>query len=189
MAIILPKDVRHAVRQTIYAKAEAFDYLHRSQLENSAFMDDLVKDCDVGGIISQYAPKEKIRTYIKDGVLKKYSKRKRERALPSNPEEMKPIVEALFNQKAYEIHSKKGPLIFRLEDGNLLAAATGTLLKWETALRKVLELISTAPGLPPRDAKLHILLVLAVLNCPTTMSDKEQLISALNFIGVKLHFV
>lgn len=189
MAFLLPKNERHKMRRTIYEKADAFDYLHKSQLENSAFMDDLVKAPDVGGILSQYMTKEKIRTYIKDGVLKKYSRLKRESALPSDTGDMLPTVEKIYGRKAHGIHSKKGLLMYRFEDGDVLVAAMGTLLKWETALRKALEFIAKAPGLPPKDASLHVLLVIAVMNCPTTSADREHLISALDYIGVKLYFI
>ncbi len=189
MPRILPNDVMLDVRRTIYEKADEVDYMHKSRQENGDFMDKLVRDNRVGGILSQYLPKERIRTYIKDGVLRVYTKEKRENALPAKSKDIIPIVEELYGQGICEIDNSNDLFLFKLDDGNLLLMATGTLLKWETALRKALEFISKAPGLPPAEAKLHILLIIAVLNCPTTAPDRKHLISALDYIGVKLHFI
>jgi hypothetical protein len=177
------------VRKAIYERADTVDYMHKSRRENGVFMDNLVRDSAVGGILSQYLEKERIRTYIKDGVLRVYTKEKRESALPSEPKDMLPIVEALYGQGIFEIDNNNDVFLLRLKNSDLLLVAMGTLLKWETALRKALDFIAKSPGLPPADAKLNILLIIAVLNRPITASDREHLISALDYIGVKLHFV
>lgn len=189
MAKILPKEVMLEIRSAIYRKADDADYMHKTRIESGAFMDSLVKADDVGVILSNYMKKEKIRTYIKDGVLRVYTKAKRKYALPSNLEDLLPIVKLIYRQSAHKIDAENDLFLLRLDDNDLLLVAFGTLLKWESALRKALEYIAKAPGLPSETEKIQILLVIAVLNCPTTQADRNHLISALDYIGVKLSFV
>lgn len=74
MANKLPKDIAEQVRAKIYERADEFGYTGRSRTENSQFMDDLIDDPEIGGIIKSFYPAERIRTYIKDAVLNAYTK-------------------------------------------------------------------------------------------------------------------
>lgn len=186
MAANLPNRVRLQVRDAIYKKADDFCYMHKSRIESGVFMENLVKDPEVGKIIGEYLPKDAIKTYIKDAVLNRYMKEKKKGSLPSDPALLLPVIQKVYSQDADLIHAEH-VFLFRLEKGDLLLISQGTLVKWETALRKALEFIARSPGLPPQDGRLHTLLNIAVMGSPFTEADKNHLASALGHVGVTLN--
>ena len=184
----LPVAIRNAVREAVYRKADKFGYTHTSRRDSGVFMDNLVEDKDVGKVLADYIPRADIKTYIKDAVLNRYAKEKKGEILPSDSESVLAMIRSIRKQDATVIARNKSVYLFRLEDKDLLLVAQGTLLKWETALRKALEFVAKAPGLPPKDVDLHILLNIAVLGRPLTQADRDHLRAALRFVGVELHF-
>ena len=62
------------------------------------------------------------------------------------------------------------------------------VLKWETALKKALELIARQPGMLSNDEKPEICLQLAMLSSSLTESEKEHILTALSIIGVRAVF-
>lgn len=190
MAKSLQKEVQEAVKKSAHRKADIHSYLHKSRNENGVFMDNLIKDPEVGGVLEKHMKKAEIKTYIKDSILNRYSKDKALEALARDTEAAIRIARKVFRQESIEIDKQPAKMLFllRLENGDILLVAQGTLLKWETALRKALEFITKSPGLPPPDnTKLHILLNIAVLGKPFTNADRTHLQSTLAHIGVMLH--
>lgn len=188
MAVLLPKDVQLQVREGVYRKADEFGYMSKSRVDNGVFMDNLVKDYEVGGLLAQYIDKGTIKTYIKDAILNRYMKEKKKTILPTNPESFLPIVRKFFNQEAHSIYAIDPVYLFRLDNNDMLLIAQGTLVKWETALRKALEFIAKAPGLPPKEGDLNIVLNIATLGQPSTQADRDHLKKALSYVNVILHF-
>lgn len=188
MAKVLPPDVQLNVKQAVYRKADDFGYMHKSRIDSGVFMENLIKDREVGGVLAQYMGKGAIKTYIKDAILNRYMKDKKEMVLPSKPAGLLPMVKKLYNQEAIPIHSANSVFLFRLGNNDVLLVAQGTLLKWETALRKALEYIEKAPGLPPKEETLHIVLNIASLGQPSTAADRDHLRKALAYVGVNIHF-
>ncbi len=188
MAIVLPRAVQLQVKTAAYQKADDFGYMHKSRVDSGIFMENLVRDREVGGVLSQYMGKDAIKTYIKDAVLNRYMKDKKETILPSGPEGLLPLIRKLYLQEAHSIHAANPVFLFRLENDDILLIAQGTLIKWETALRKALEFIETSPGLPPKEGPLHIVLNIAALGQPSTAADQIHLKKALAYVGVNIHF-
>jgi hypothetical protein len=188
MSVNLPTDVQDKVKQAVYRKADEFAYMHKSRVENSVFMANLVKDPEVGGVLAQYLEKADIKTYVKDAVLNRYTKDKKKKVLPSKSAGLLPMVKKLYHQEAFPIESSNPVFLFRLENNNILLIAQGTLTKWETALRKALEFIERAPGLPPEKEALHIVLNIATLGKPMTAADREHLTKTLTYVDVRIHF-
>lgn len=183
----MPVKIQKEVKATVYKKADEHGYLHRGRIENGIFMDNLVKDPNVGGKLSEYINKSELKTYIKDAILNRYSKDKTAVVLDAD---LKDIISNQFNQKSELIERRNNGRIalHRLENNDLLLVSGGTFLKWETALRKALEFIAQAPGLPPVDVKLHILLNLATVGGAITDSDKKALRVALEFLNLHASF-
>ena len=75
MANALPKNIQAKVKRAVYKKADEFGYMECGRIESGRFLDILVDDPDVGKIIIEYMPKERVRTYIKDGILNAYLER------------------------------------------------------------------------------------------------------------------
>lgn len=188
MSKILPKNIQISVKKLIYDMADSHGYMNKSRIENGIFMENLVKSPAIGDVLSQYMTKAEIKTYIKDAVLNRYAKDKTRQEL-SSVDELGAISE-IFGQTACKIESNNGLSFYRLSNMDFLIISCGTLLKWETALRKALEFIARAPGLPPENhnIKLHVLLNLALAGRIITTPDRNHLIKSLDFLGIKVLF-
>jgi hypothetical protein len=78
--------------------------------------------------------------------------------------------------------------ISRSEDGGIFVISDGTVLKWETALRKALEIIAREPSLIVNGKTPSICLLLAVINQDITEGEKKHIIAALDAMSVKARF-
>lgn len=178
------------IKKAVYEKADAFGYMTASRIESGEFMDQLVEDPEIGGVLKEYMSKERIRTYIKDGILNAYTKAKNNQALASvNPRQ---TVKSLFNYDTFIIYSgkgkEKGVFVLRALEGCIFVVSSGTTLKWETALRKALDLIAQKPTLIIDGKKPFICLQLSELSQGLTDADRVHIQTALGCIGVKAIF-
>lgn len=181
----IPRDVQLKIKEIVYKKADEHGYLNKGRPDNSSFMENLIKDPTIGGVLSEFMTKVEIKTYIKDAILNRYSKDKVLEELSSGAE--KAIIK-VFNIGSNQIEIGNRVSFHRLENNDLVILAEGTLLKWETALRKALEFIEKSPGLPPEDCELHILLNLAVSGKLLTDADRKKLNSILSIVNVRVIF-
>jgi len=190
MSAKLPPNVRLQVKSAVYERADEFRYAERNRVENNAFLNDLVKDPEIGLRISEFIPREKVRTYIKDGILNAYSKQRQAVLLCADPTVIahQACGQNVEHIETTTIKSSKVHL-FRREDNDYLVLVEGNVLKWETALRKALEFIARSPGLPPENHKVHLALNLASTGAPLTESDRKAIARALDFIGVNVIFL
>ena len=190
MAILLPKKKATLVKTRVYAKADEFAYSTRSRPENNLFLDSLVDDAEIGGVVHEYLPKEKVRTYIKDGILNAYAKRFTKNAL----DEVSPTdtIQQIYGVSSSVIQQCTGKnarvSVSRSEDGRIFVVSGGTVLKWETALRKALELIARESGLTIDKKTPAICLHLVSTNNSLTVADKEHIQTALAAIEVQAIF-
>lgn len=184
-----PENISKTVKATIYKAADEAKYMAMSRTDSGQFMDSLVKRKDIGGILENYIPKQQIRHYIKDGVLNRYTKDKARDAYALDLEE---VIESVFGFKVSESGKGDGVTLYRsqqhVSDGSYVVVATGTFLKWETALRKALCFIAVAPF--SKNAKsVQTLLVLYAQGNVIPPADKALLGSALKVCGAKAHIV
>jgi hypothetical protein len=186
MAKTLPPNIVSIVRTEIFRLADEENYLFKTRRENGAFMDFLVHHPSVGGILSEYLPKERIRTYVKDGVLRVYTKLKRDIALPVESDRIKSIIFNVFRTNCDIIERKLDIVLVRFVNGDLCIIALGTILKWETALRKALEINCQIKNSTQSIVKINILILLAKLNLPLTESDLSHLVLTLSNINVRV---
>jgi hypothetical protein len=78
--------------------------------------------------------------------------------------------------------------VSRSDDGRIFVVSGGTVLKWETALRKALELIAREAGLSVGGKTPEICLHLVATNNSLTTADKNHIMAALGAVGVKTIF-
>jgi len=186
MAKFLTNEQAIRIKEIVYAKADEYDYINRSRNENGQFMTALVEDTDVGGVLSQYLEKGKIRTYIKDAILNGYTKnRKRKILIENSPVD---TIQKVYSVNVNIIQSLRDVTVCRSSDDKIFVVSSGTFLKWESALRKALELIAREPKLVVNGKTPEICLQLAVLNLGITDGDKELITDSLKAIGVKARF-
>lgn len=185
MSSRLPANVRCEVKEVVFKRADNFHYTERNRVENNTFLNDLANDPEVGLKIGEYIPREKVRTYIKDGILNAYSKQRQAMLHTADPTVI--AREACGQEVAHiETVSIKYSKVhfFRCADQNFLVLGEGNVAKWETALRKTLEYIARSPGFPPEEYQVYVALSLASTGAPLTESDKKAIKHALDFIGI-----
>lgn len=186
MAIHLPEDVRKKIKRLVYSRADEVGYCSQSRIENGAFLNQLVEDPEIGGVISQYCRGESVRTYIKDGVLNAYAKDVVRKKL--NRINNQDVVKRLYGVDAPRVGKVDKLTIHRSEDNRIFLVQTGTYLKWETALRKLLEWVAANEQRYNQSRSVDLCLLLAVNEGEMSLSDKDLLLKALDFIGVKIFF-
>lgn len=190
MANALPKNIQAKVKRAVYKKADEFGYMKCSRIESGRFLDILVDDPEVGRVIIEYMPKERVRTYIKDGILNAYAKAATKKALAvSTPEN---VIKNVFNETASVIQEGKGKqsglFVLRGDSKRIYVVSGGTVLKWETALRKALEIIANEPNLTTNSKAPSICLKLSLTGQSLTEADKAHIITAVGAVGVKAVF-
>ena len=190
MANRLPQQVREKLIRIVYKKADEFGYMECDRVTSGQFMDMLVDDQEVGGVIRQYIQKERVRTYIKDTILNRYTKDATSKMLSSKTPEQ--TIEEEYGEAADVIQKIKGSAydchVLRSEYGNIYIVSEGTFLKWETALRKGLEVIANEPNLTIEGRVPSLCLKLSLEGLALAEADKKLIRTALAAAGVKATF-
>lgn len=186
MAIKLPSDVRKAIKKLVFERADKFGYGSRSRTENGAFINSLVEDPEIGGRLKQYMREETVRTYIKDGVLNAYAKAEVKKKLSNI--NIETVIRNVYNTEAREVGKLEQTYIMRNDANDVFLIHTGTYLKWETALRKLLEFVASPNTMIAQAKSVNLCLLLTVSNGELTFADQSHLEKALDYIGVKVYF-
>jgi hypothetical protein len=179
----IPELVRSAIVELVFRRADEHHYLEKDRPANGLFMENLVKDAEIGVKLQEFMPKGSVKTYIKDGILNRYSKDRR--ALPKEIEKFIPLSLG-ESQDLIEYVPKDQVSLHRMDHGGLLVVGRTTFVKWETGLRKVLLYIASSPGLPPKNGtKMETLLVIFHRGIPVNSGDKSTVTKALELANVK----
>ena len=190
MAKVLTSQQKVRIRQAIFKKADTFGYSSSGRIDSGRFMDELVDDAEIGGVLKQYMSKERVRTYIKDSELNAYAKKIINDALDTidQTETIRQIygIESSIIQQCTGKDARVS--VSRSTDGRIFVVSGGTVLKWETALRKALELIAKETGLTIDGKTPSICLHLVSTNNSLTVADKKHITTALSAIGVQAIF-
>jgi len=190
MANRLPEQVRSKLICLVYKMADEFAYMECDRVKNSQFMDMLVEDPDVGGVLREYMQKERVRTYIKDTILNRYTKDATSKTLSSKTPEQ--TIKEEYDKEACVIQKLRGSAyncyVLRANTGNIYIVSEGTSLKWETALRKGLEIIANEPNLTISGIVPSLCLKLSLAGQSLTAADKNLIRTALSAAGVKATF-
>ena len=78
MSETITADVREKIKSLVWAKATELNWESMSHAERSRYYENWSKDKDIGGVLSRYMDTRKIRVYIKDSLLKPYTRSKLE---------------------------------------------------------------------------------------------------------------
>ena len=186
----LPTKIAKQLKHYVYKKADEHGYGVRTRADNSVFMDSLVADTEVGGILREYMDNAVIRTYIKDAILNTYAKLRGKEILAV--ESATDTIKQLFDTDTFVIQKQtnngKMLSVCKSDSGKIFVVSEGIVSKWETALRKALEIIAREPGLTVNGVTPMICLKLADMSTSITDGDKKHILTALGTISVKAHF-
>lgn len=180
---MIPKAIQQEIKDVVFEKADAHDYINRTRPENRKFMHDLIQDPEVGERLGAFMEGSQIKTYIKDAILNQYSKTKF-----SPPDDIDALLKDALKKKYTEIErDKTGKVTLHVNAaGDVLIVACGTYIKWESALRKALEF-----GARFKKGKSHyeIVLVLSTQIKHVTDPDMRLIRKCLERIGVRCIFL
>lgn len=158
MSYKVPPDVAKAIKECVFREADDFKYLSRSKTENGRFIAALVSKDEIGKKLLGYMGKDEVRTYIKDAILNRYSKDKIKEEQPSD---YRSLVSDLVGTEVALIESHDDLYLYvALDSKHYITVVTGTILKWETALRKALLFSAAKPFSKMDDVTSEIILVL-----------------------------
>lgn len=190
MAKKLPNKKTAQVKAFVYSRADDFGYSTRNRTENNQFLDSLVEETEIGGVLREYMPKENVRTYIKDAILNAYAKQVTRNALEGvSPTDTIQQIYGIESSIIQQCTGKDARVsVSRSDDGRIFVVSGGTVLKWETALRKALQLIAREPGLTINGQTPTICLHLVATSNSLTIADKKHITTALATVGVQAIF-
>ena len=177
----LPKNAKDEIKSLIYQRADRHNYAERSRIENGIFMDELISDPHIGKRLEEFIPRDRIRTYIKDGVLNAYTKERQRQKFVMGPKE---IIKKHYSLDTNIIKQDADACLCVSDDGVRFVVCKGTVLKWETAARKALEFISRNET----EMRPEILLHLVETRSNMTDADHAQIIKALGMVSIKVSF-
>ena len=190
MAKTLPNDIKKKVQEAVFRKADEFCYANCGRNESGMFMDRLVEDPEVGGVLKEFLPKERVRTYIKDGILNAYTKSLTKSELRALTPER--VINNVFGEKANVIQKlrmkQSVAFVLRSDSGTIYVVSEGSVLKWETSLRKALEIIANEPNLIVDGKSPLICLKLSLVRSSLTEAEKNHIITALKAVGDNVVF-
>jgi hypothetical protein len=72
----LPDEVRERIREKLWRIADEIDWNHLSATDKGRHYRNWTSDPHIGGVLSRYMEVGAVRTYIKDAVMKVYSRRR-----------------------------------------------------------------------------------------------------------------
>ena len=184
MAAKIPPKTRNEIRKRIYDAADNAHYLQSSRTDNADLIEKLCADPSIGGVIAQFVPKEKIRTYIKDGVLNRYTKEKKATKRPAQEDQIKFCSDHYQVTNFSVLEKGRDELILKSPTAPIyVVLVEGTYLKWESALRKGLLYGAGHPLGKNKANTVHIVLSLYVGGEAITPADKKLLQNALERAG------
>lgn len=190
MATTIPKDKLKLIRQRTFEELDRANYSKSSRPDNTTLIENMLQNPEIGGIIGQYYSKERIRTYIKDSLLNLYAKRQKKSQRPTQDMLMKFCAQKYLvgNFATVPSGDKEVQLLKAAQSPIYVLIVEGTLLKWESALRKGLLYAAAHPLGHNAQNTVHILLSIFMGGVPMTPSDKKVLGLALSRAGADAYF-
>jgi hypothetical protein len=71
----LPGTVREEMRQRLWRIAESINWAYLSPSAKARYYEEWTRHPDIGGVLEHYMDRGKVRVYLKDTILKEYSRK------------------------------------------------------------------------------------------------------------------
>ena len=121
----LPDPVRDRLRDLLWEKCDEISWINLPSPEKSRYYDTWSRSTEIGGELAQFLDPRAVRVYIKDTLLKDYT-----RSRLSNPS---PVLEHLGIPADRAVSEKyQKPYGLRFEDGGVITWSRGA--EWKTTL-------------------------------------------------------
>lgn len=178
----LPNNIRDEIHSRVFQLADDEGYLTNSRTQNANFIERLVQHPEVGRVLAEFMEDRKVRVYIKDAILNRYAKARRN----VDPERLPTILADRIGGSVAKLEEDESVFLFCSTNGDFLVVGLGTLVKWETALRKLLLFIGRKPQLCAQRGSLKKFLIVTSGDIPLRPGDEELLVTSLRNIGVDI---
>jgi hypothetical protein len=73
--VTLPNDVREELRERLWKIAESIDWISLSAAEKARWYAEWTRSPEIGGVLDRYIDKGKVRVYLKDTLLKDFTRK------------------------------------------------------------------------------------------------------------------
>lgn len=190
----IPAELATSMRKIVFRKADEICYLSQDRVRNRHFLTALQDDCEVGVVLAEYMPKAEVRTYIKDGILNKYSKLKSKKAF-DDIGDLSEVLKAHYGKLAELIEERQRVSLWKLHGHGWLITSVGNFAKWETAIKSAVQFIAKSPGLHAlqgpkhQKEKVNILLLICVPKSEALASDLAFMKKSVGYIGIDVKFI
>ena len=159
----IPKQIRDSIKEHLWAEADKLDWTNLSASEKAKFYSQWTETSSIGGKLGVYMDPRQIRVYLKDTLLKSYT---RERL--ANPDRIFRVLEIESTVSIAEEYIK--PHGRRLWDGRVIAWSRAS--EWKPTLLAVFERAFDDPNYRPFAAVL--LQSSSKLSAPNTKAMVED---------------
>ncbi|MGG1660907.1 hypothetical protein [Brevibacillus sp. NRS-1366] len=176
----IPDTIRDEILERIFQLADREGYLTNNRVNNANFMERLLSNPEVGGMLEAFMPKEKVRVYIKDSMLNRYAKDRRS----VTEEKLLETLTGTFQESVLLIETKNDVSLFKMSSGSHIVTTVGSYVKWETALRKILLYIGKNRCLRDGEFSLKKMIVISTGGVPIPTGEEDVLKRALSEVGV-----
>jgi hypothetical protein len=78
--VSIPAAVRESIKSALWKKADQLNWVHLSSAEKSKQYESWTKSPEIGATLSRYMDSGRVRVYIKDTLLKDYTRSRRDDA-------------------------------------------------------------------------------------------------------------
>jgi hypothetical protein len=137
---ILPEEVRKHLLDVVRSRCDAVGFAELSPVDAATRYKTWTDDPEIGGELSRYIPREEVRVYIKDSLVKPY--------LVSHQEDPIPILRAAGRLVGLEVVARrKKPHGVMLSDGTFVVWSNAR--DWKTSLMALHEARWEHPGRGP----------------------------------------
>lgn len=127
----LSKNVRYELKERLWHIADEIDWMSLPDREKSRYYEEWSRDEEIGGVLRCLMDQNRVRVYLKDSLMKGYS---RDRL--ADPQ---PVIDALGLEACPAIvESYAKPHGFRMEDGRVVC--WGRAEEWKSILMSLHEL-------------------------------------------------
>jgi hypothetical protein len=133
----LPEGIREEVRGRLWRIAESIGWAYLSPGAKARYYEGWTRDPEIGGVLGRYMDKGKVRVYLKDTVLKDYTRR-------TIADEARPLRSLGVEGPRAIAERYIKPHGLRLDDGRVVA--WGRADDWKLVLMALYERTSGQPG-------------------------------------------
>ena len=141
----IPTEIKQKIMNKVEAMCDDWGYSNRSRKENTFFMEKLCGDPEVGGKLGNWIERNKIRTHIKDNIIRPLQSKKNTENIPWEDAELVELITNLTGcacSLECESSKKTAKIIayYSEQEGvtKYYSYARGHWDKWESALRNAL---------------------------------------------------